>query len=344
MENLTAKRIITIYDIAKEAGVSPSTVSRVISGNGAVSAAKREKIQRIIDECEYTPNAFARGLQKSKSGIIGFVIPSLGNEYFATVYCEFEKHALAHGYMVAVYNGKSELNVESQIFKRLEEARVEAIVIMGGRIDADGLEEKYIDEVRMLNQKIPCVLCSERAGDFDCAGIHSDDRMGAEAAVSYLKQMNYRTAGFLGGYPTSIPKINKSRYFRELAEKNGIEVRDEWIIGYSFDEADGEESMKKLLQQDELPEVLYCINDHVAIGAIGIALDAGLRIPEDISLIGCDGIRLSEQIRPQLTTVAIDYQAYGKAIFDTVQAKIEERACESQILIPPRFIVRSTTR
>ncbi len=343
MENLTAKRSVTIYDIAKEADVSPSTVSRVISGRGAVSQEKREKIQRIIDKCEYTPNAFARGLQKSRSGIIGFVIPNIGNEYFATVYCEFEKHALEHGYMVAVYNGNNNRLVESKIFKRLEEARVEAIVIMGGRIDSDGLDEAYVEEVRMLNQRIPCILCTEKAKHFGCVGVHSDDRMGIRSVVQYLKKQNYKTVGFLGGHPNIIPCINKLHYLKEETKEHGLLLEDKWIIGHSFDEADGAESMKKLLELDELPEVVCCINDHVAIGAMGIVLDAGLRIPEDISIIGSDGIRLTEQIRPQLTTVAVDYETYGRAIFDMVQAKIEERECEAQQLISPRLVIRSTT-
>lgn len=344
MDEQTTKKITTIYDIAKEAGVSPSTVSRVISGRGAVSPQKREIIQQIIEACEYKPNAFARGLQKSKSGIIGYVVPNIGSEYFALTYMEFEKHASADGYMVAVYNGKSIRSAESQIFKRLEEARVEAVVIMGGRIDDATLAQDGIDEVRQLNQKIPCVLCSARADDFGCTGIHTDDRAGAELAMRHLRDRGYHSVGFLGGYPGSIPRINKARFMKEYAEKYGLLFRPEWEIGNSFDEEDGARSMEMLLKQKELPEALYCVNDNVAIGAMGIAQDAGLRIPEDISLIGNDGIRLTEQIRPQVTTVAVDFPVYGKAIYEAVQAKLSGDESSGKILIPPHLIVRSTTR
>ena len=103
-----SKKVTTIYDIAREAGVSPSLVSRVLSGNGSVSQKSRQKIEEAIEKFDYRPSAIARGLQKSKTGMIGFVLPHIGNEYFSSVYYEFEKIASQNNYMVLLFNSKND--------------------------------------------------------------------------------------------------------------------------------------------------------------------------------------------------------------------------------------------
>lgn len=334
---------LTIYDIAKEAGVSPSMVSRVLSGNGAVSEKNRILVKEIVDKYKFKPNAIARGLQKSQTGLIGFVIPHVGNEYFSSVYYEFERLASEKGYMIILYNGKSDTTVESRIFYTLEEARVEAVIIMGGRIDWIGLSKDERDEIRHLSKVIPCILCSEQAADFGCIGVHSDDRYGCELAVKYMAEQGYRTLGILGGTDHSYPSYNKKRYLLEHAKKYNLEVRKEWIIGNSFDEVDGAESMKELLKVKELPEIIFCMNDHVAFGALYEALEAGLKVPEDIAIMGADGIRASRMARPAITTVAIDFKQYAKVLFDAMMAVMEHREFPEINRIKPILIERGST-
>jgi DNA-binding LacI/PurR family transcriptional regulator len=338
------KKGITIYDIAKEAGVSPSMVSRVISGNGAVSEKNRIMVQEIVNKYKFKPNAIARGLQKSQTGLIGFVIPHVGNEYFSSVYYEFERLASEKGYMIILYNGKSDLSVESRILHTLEEARVEAVIIMGGRIDWIEIEDEAREEISSLNEIIPCILCSEQAQNFGCVGVHSDDRLGCELAVRYVSENGYKTMGILGGADHSYPAYNKKRYLLEEAKKNHLEVRKEWVIGNSFDEVDGAESMRELLKVKELPEIVFCINDHVAFGAQHEALEVGLRVPEDIAFIGADGVRASTMARPAITTVAINFKEYAKVLFNAMMAVMEDREFPKINRIPPNFIERASTK
>ena len=340
----SSKKKVTIIDIAREAGVSPSMVSRVVSGNGVVSEKNKVRIQELLDKYNYKPNAFARGLQKSKTGLIGFIIPHIGNEYFSSVYYEFERCASEYGYMTIVYNGKSSLEVESRIFSALEEVRVEAAIMMGGRIDAIELEERYIEEVKQFGQSVHSILCTEQAGRFQCPGVHHDEKKACELVGRYLKEKEYRSAGILGGSYGRFPTKNKITFMLEEFRKAGIENRKGWNIGDSYNEIDGAQSMRQLLQQEEIPEVVVCINDHVAFGAMMEAKDAGLRIPEDISIIGSDGVGISKIGRPAITTIQIDFKKYGETLFDTMVAAIEGRECAPLRLIESSLVVRESSR
>lgn len=343
-DNNVPKRRVTINDIAREAGVSPSMVSRVVSGNGVVSEANRERIMALVEKYKYKPNAMARGLQKSKTGLVGFVIPHIGNEYFSSVYYEFEKHASDKGYMTTLYNGKSDPVIESRIFSALEEARVEAAIVMGGRLDLVSLEKHYQDELIEFARHIPTVLCTTRAAEFGCIGVHSDDAMACSILVKYLKDRKYRTVGILGGTDQSFPSVYKRSFILEELRRAGLETRPEWIIGESFNEIDGAKSMKALLKCETLPEVVFCMNDHVAFGAIVEAKDAGIRIPEDMSIVGADGVLVSELSRPAITTLKIDFEKYGECIFNAMQAAIEGRDFPRLSLISPKLVIRGSSR
>ncbi|MDE7210250.1 MAG: LacI family transcriptional regulator [Lachnospiraceae bacterium] len=329
---------ITIYDIASEVGVSPSLVSRVVSGNGSVSDKTRKKIQDVIDKYNFRPNEMARGLQKSRTRLIGFMIPHIGNEYFSNVYYEFEKHASENGYMTILYNGKNDPGTEQKILRVFDEVRVEAAVIMGGNVDAVALDAAYVEAINTLNRRVPCILCSEQAEKFGCVGVHMDTARKAELIAEYLHRKGYRTLGLLGGaasgeyrrYPTTFLHENLKHYAKEY----GIEIREEWIHGNSYDERDGETAMQELLGNGQLPRAVCCINDHVAYGAMLVAKDAGLRIPEDMAVIGNDNVHIAGLARPSLTTVAVDFEQMGRLIFEKIVERLRGGETSSQMIEP----------
>lgn len=336
------KKNITIYDIAKEAGISASMVSRVLSGKGSVAPKTRERIQSIIDKYDFKPNEMARGLQKSRTRIIGYMIPSVGHEYFSSVYYEFEKHASENGYMTVLYNGKNDLDTEHRILNVFEEIRVEAAIIMGGGVDALSIDPGYARAIETLGRKVPCILCSEQADKFGCMGVHMDSRKAAELVVDHLLKKNYGTLAILGGAQDIFPSVYIREHMKDYAAKKGVEIRPEWIHGVSYDAKDGKAAMKKLLEQKELPRAVFCINDYVACGAMEAALEAGVKIPEEMAIIGNDNLEIADIVRPHLTSVGKSYQEMGEILFQMMQEGLEGKEA-AQKLITPFLVEREST-
>lgn len=343
MEQDKKKRNITIYDIAKEAGVSASVVSRAISGNGSVSPKNRLIIEKLVEKYNYTPNALARSLQKSKTRTIGFMVPHISNEYFSSVYYEFEKNAAEYGYMTILCNGKGNFESESLVMKGFMEMRVEGIVIMGGRADIINLDKSYEDEIRDLNKRIPCMICSPKAERFGCIGVHGDEYQGIRKLLNHIYEQGYRSAGILGGSDNVYPSYIKKEYILKAVKEYGITIKKEWIISSSYNADSGRRSMKELLKQEHLPEMVFCINDHVAVGAVNEALDQGLRIPQDIGITGYDGVEASKLSRPPITTVAQDYVTYGKILFNGMKALLESNHFPPIHFIEPEILIREST-
>lgn len=343
MQQDNQKRNITIYDIAKEAGVSASVVSRAISGNGSVSAKSREKIEKLVEKYNYTPNALARSLQKSKTKILGFMVPNISNQYFASVYYEFEKVAAAHGYMTLLCHGKSNFETESIVMRGFMEMRVEGIVIMGGRTDLIHLDKAYIEEIRELNKKIPCVICSPMAERFGCIGVHGNEYSGVKKLLKHIYEQGYRSMGIISGSDNVYQSYIKKKHILDIAKEYGLTLKKEWIIPSSYNAASGRICMGRLLEKSHLPEMVFCMNDHVAVGAINEILDRGLRIPKDIGITGYDGVEASDLSRPPITTVSPDYVTYGKILFDGMKALLEDNYFPSIHMIEPEIIIREST-
>lgn len=333
---------ITIYDIAKKAGVSASMVSRVISGKGFVSEANRIRIQQLLKEYNFKPNAVARGLQKQRSKMIGFLLPHIANQYFSSVYYEFERRASEQGFLTVLFNGKNDWGTELRLLQIMEESRVEAIVIMGGNADAIDIPEEYYQEILRINQRIPCVICGEQASRFGCVGIHPNSKSAGEL-IKHLAFLGFESAGIFGGGNSRYPSLLKKHTFIETARQYHIQIKKEWILGNSYDAADGSEAMKELLKEKDLPRAVCCMNDHVAAGAITVAIAAGLRVPEDIAFTGYDGVEVSSIFHPSITTMRYDYEQYGNEIFCAVQRLIQGERCPEMTFIDSRMIVGEST-
>lgn len=335
---------VTIYDIAREAGISASQVSRAISGNGYVSEENRVKIQALIEKYSYKPSAMARNLQKGKTNMIGFLIPHISKEYFPSIYYGFEKEMTDKGYITIVFNGKSYIGDEAKNIRLLEEIRADAVVIMGGSLDAVEWSPEFVKLVQDLSSKIPCILCTERAGELNCPGVCTDIDKGIGLMMEHLLKQGYKKLGIMGGFKSIYPSLRVKEAIKQYAREHGMEIRPEWEIHSSYDEQDGADAMNILLQLRELPEVVCCINDDIAVGAMGAAMDAGLRIPEDIAFTGYDGLPLSDAFRPRLTTVQMDFKRMGHKLAEAVERSLAGDRSAELTMIAPWLEIRESTR
>ncbi len=339
---------VTIYDIAREAGVSASQVSRAISGKGYVSEENKAVIDALVKKYNYRPNAVARNLQKGRSNTVGFLIPHIYQEYFPYVYSSFERVMTEKGFVTVVFNGKSTLKDEIRNIHLLEDLRVDAAVIIGGSLDYADWEERkeYAQAVKALGKRIPCVLGNERAHTLECSGVYTDIDKGAEALVRYLAGKGHRTMGILGGFRSVNPSFRLQESLKHFGSIYGLEFREEWQVFSSYNTGEGAMAMRTLLKRNknrELPTAICCINDEIAVGAMGVALDAGYSIPGDIAFTGYDGVLLSQEFRPQLTTIQMDFETMGKSLADLVISKIEGDKTRRDIVVEPWIEERQST-
>lgn len=337
---------VTIYDIAKEAGISASQVSRAISGNGYVSDENKSKIMELVEKYNYRPSAVARNLKKGRSNSVGFLLPHVYQEYFPYLYQRLEEEMTANGYVTIVCNGRSWSGNEIRNLQMLEEMQVDAVVIIGGTLDQVDWTEypDFIQTIRNLSEKIPCVLGSDRAADLGCSGVYVDARVCVDDLMAHLAEQGYRKMGILGGVTSVHPSEQLKGYMREAALKYGMETRSQWQVNSSYNSMDGAEAMKELLRQKELPQVVCCINDEIAVGAMGVTLDAGLRIPQDIAFTGYDGVWLGREFRPRLTTIQFDFDTMGHRLVETVLGAIGGSREQTVIPVAPWLEIRESTK
>lgn len=332
---------ITVYDIAREAGVSAATVSRVLTGNVPVNEKTKERVMEILRKHNFRPSSVARSLKARRSKTIGFIAPDITNPYFSHLFLEVEVRAAEKGYTVILCNSHSDYERESQILDVLLAKEVEGIVFTGGRVDYMLLTKKYIHEMERVNRIVPLITCSALPGA-KCIQLRNDEQQGINALVKHLAGLGHATVGMVGGRLDVRQAFQRRHYLFEAAEEYGIRVDAKWLVEGGFDIASGRACMESLLEQGELPTAVMAFNDVVAVGALGAMLRRGVCVPGDMALTGFDGIQLTENVTPAITTAASPFKEYADRIIEIVCS--EEGAGQvSETIMDLNLVVRDST-
>lgn len=307
----------TVHDIAREAGVSSATVSRVLTGNVPVKIDTKERVLEVLHKYNFRPSSVARSLKARRSKTIGFILPDITNPYFSQLFLEVEIKASENGYTVILCNSHADYARESQILDVLLEKEAEGIVFNGGRVDYMMLTKKYIHEIERVNQIVPLITCSPMP-DTKCIQIMNNERQGVYTLVEHLASLGHRQVAMIGGRLDARPAFQRKQFFLEAAEEYGITVNKKWMIEGGFTIPAGRECMDQLLEGDELPTAVMAFNDVVAVGALGSLQRHGIAVPNDIALTGFDGIQLTENVTPAITTMVADFKGYAEKIIEIV--------------------------
>lgn len=332
---------ITVYDIAREAGVSAATVSRVLTGNVPVNEKTKERVLEILKKHNFRPSSVARSLKAGRSKTVGFIVPDITNPYFSQLFLEVEMRASELGYTVILCNSHSDYMRESQIMEILLAKEVEAIIFTGGRVDYLMLTKKYIHEIERVNKIVPLITCSAMPGT-RCIQLMNNEHEGIFTLVRHLSGLGHRSIGMVGGRLDVRQAFQRRRYFLEAAEEHGITVKNNWLIEGEFSIAAGRECMDRLLEQADLPSAVMAFNDVVAVGALGSLLRHGLSVPGDMALTGFDGIQLTENVNPSITTMATSFKGYADKIMELVQS-IETAGTTGETSLDLELVVRDST-
>lgn len=333
---------ITIYDIAKEAGVSPATVSRILTGNATVRSEKREAVENIIQKYDFRPNQLARGLLKNETKTVGFILPDITNPFFSTMYFETEKSALARGYNIILANSMSDSKNESSLLTMLMEKQVDAIVFMGGRINTVRSRPNYLEELNGVAKTTPLVTINGKTKGTDCYKIQTDEEDGMLQLLEYLFSLGHTRIGILGGRNTVTATHLKYNALRKALRRHNLPCHEEWIIESGFSMEAGEDAANKLLSLGELPTALIGISDLVTIGVMRVLQKHRIKVPQDISVAGFDDDYLAQVTNPALTSVSQNYEEVGKRVVDTILDVLAGKPIEKNQIVPTKLNVRDS--
>lgn len=342
VRSMAARRNITIYDIAREAGVSPATVSRILTGSTAVRQEKRDKVNRLIEKYSFRPNAMARALTETRTKVIGMLLADTGNPYYNSIFAACGNEACKRGYVTMLLNTYSRPDMEESGLTKLREQRVDAIIICGGRIDLAEPDPAFMQLLETTLETTP-IVAGSRSPMKRIPGVAVDHKGSVDLALEYLIAQGHREIGFVFAGQRYYGTQEKLERFREGMERANLPVREEWLIGVpGYDCESGRAGIDQLMLCPERPTALLGINDMVTAGMLQGLLDHGVRIPEDISLMGFDDTYITTITTPQLTAVDYDYNEYARMLIDAAIAVIEGRDYPRNQLIPPSLSVKKS--
>lgn len=289
---------ITIKDIAREANVSITTVSRVLNDKPDVSEATKKKVKEIIDDLDYRPNGLARGLVLNKTHTIGLIIPDISNPFFPGVAKGVEELASKLNYSVIYCNTGNNINEEKEAIKLLKSRRVDGMIV------SLSVNDKTREELNELaKNKFPVVQIDRNIPGVNIPTVSIDNIKASQGVVNYLSEMGHTKIAHITGNLDVISAQDRLEGYTKGLAGAGLEYIRAWIKEGDYSKESGYKKMREILRGDSIPTAVYAANDMMALGVYQAVLEEGLTIPEDISVVGYDDIEITSLITPRLTTV-----------------------------------------
>ncbi len=339
----TETKNITIYDIAREAGVSPATVSRVITSSANVRAEKRNRVLEIIEKYNFKPNALAKGLSETSTKSIGVIVADVRNPFYAQLFVACESAAQKAGYTVSLYNsfGITENEIEQlELFSR---QKVDAIVQIGGRVDDVDTDKGYAEAVKKISRSIPLVVTGRLNEGIPSHSVEIDAADAMNLLMEHLLSLGHTRIALVGGRCDVRSTNEKIVHYKTILEKNGIEVNPDYIIPDSYSIESGFDCMQKILKLPKLPTAIIAINDFAAAGVVRAIEDGGYRIPQDFSVASFDNTYISDVMIPKLTSVDYNYETFGQCLIDTAIAVSKGESVPGRQTVQPTLVSRESS-
>ncbi len=341
---MTIRKHITIYDIAREAQVSPATVSRILNGSGTVREEKRLRVQALIEKYNFQPNAMARALTDAQTRVIGMMLADVNNPYYNSLFTACVNAAYQRGYATMMFNTLSRPELEDAAMARLREQRADALIIIGGRIDLETPDPAFEHQLDMALETMPVVSAS-RSLRPSIYGVSVDHPGSMDVAMDYLLALGHTEIGFVYTGAQFYGTREKLERFRFRMAQAGLPVHEEWLIPVpGYDSPSGQEGIRKLMELDKRPTALLGLNDVIAVGMLQGLLSHGVKVPQEMSLIGFDDTFLTNVMTPQLTAVGYDYDEYAGMLMDAVLAAIEGKETVHNQLVTPMLFEKQSCR
>lgn len=335
---------ITMKDIAQALGVSVATVSRALKDNPRISKEQREKIQAYAREHHFYPNVIAESLRNSRVKplkVIGIIVPQLSHFYFSSILSGIEEEATTHGYRIMVAQSNERYEREVRICQDFYKNRVCGVIVSQAKDTV-----KYEHFKKLIDHHMPLVFYDRICTGINCSRVVVDDYMGAYNAVTHLINTGCRRIACYSS-PMTL-EISKNRYngYRDALLKNGLKVNENFLR-ICDNREDAEVLTPELLQQEEIPDAFFAVNDDTAVGILYAAKRMGYHIPEDISICGFTNGDRSKACDPMLTTVEQRGVRVGEEAANILISKVEGLLPPDKVekrIVRTKLIIRGTTK
>ncbi|MFT8364026.1 MAG: catabolite control protein A [Sporolactobacillus sp.] len=322
----------TIYDVAREAGVSMATVSRVVNGNPNVKPTTRKKVSEAIKRLGYRPNAVARGLASKKTTTVGVIIPDISSVFFSELARGIEDIATMYNYNIILCNSDQNKDKEIRLIQTLLGKQVDGIVFMGGKI-----ADEHIDE--FTNSPVPVVLAATVDEKNKIASVNIDYNQAVYETVSHFIDGGHRKIGFING-PLDVPVNGKDRMegYKRALEAHDLPYEESLVSVGDYTYESGKEAMAQFLEQEIKPTAVYVASDEMAIGAIHEIQDRGQSVPQDVEIISSENTRLVQMVRPTLSSIAEPTYDIGAVAMRLLTKLMNNEKVENATVVLPHHI------
>ncbi|UCG41167.1 MAG: LacI family DNA-binding transcriptional regulator [Acidimicrobiia bacterium] len=329
---------VTLHDVAEAAGVHPSTVSRALdpASSRPVREATRVMIEETARKLGYRPHLLARGLKGGRSGAVGVVVADIGNVFFAPIIRGIALSLEDSSMMPTVAETQDDSARLKVVVDHLMSRQVDALVVLAARHG----DREFLESVA---EEVPVVLADRPLKGTTLPRAGQDNRAGGRLIAEHLLALGHRDIAQLAGSFDVGTLAERAEGFSETLRDAGIEELPIATHAETLTPAEGTRVMHELLSRARVPTAVFAHNDLLAVGAIAALRARGIRVPEDISIVGYDDMPLAGYLSPPLTTVAFQGLEIGRLAGDMVQAQLRGEATED-VVLPPRLMVRGTTR
>lgn len=325
---------ITIKDVAELAGVSYGTVSRVINNRPGVNPKTRAHVLKIIDEVGYQPNAIARSLVTKQSKTIALIVPDISQPFFGSIALSVDQETFKRGYNTVLCNTNYDLEMEKRKLQFVQEKRVDGIIIKPAQEDS----------TQYNNFKIPTVLIShideEHSNYIDIENIQ-----GGYIAGKHIAECGYENIAFIGGYENATSTKLRLKGFQKGLKEQGVELDSSFIRFGNYSIKNGYNSLQKMIDEKKVPGAVFCGNDLIAFGVLQKAEEEGIKVPEELGVVGFDDGVMAALPQIKLTTVAQPAEKMGRLATEMLISMIDKSKNHQpqNITLEPELKIRATT-
>ena len=326
----------TIYQVAERAGVSLSTVSRVLNGKASVNKVLKERVEKAVKELNYRPNSVARSLANNRTDSVGVLVPELNAPFFGDLMQAVESTLRAADKHVIISVGRNCLETEKDAVEFLISRNCDALIM-----HAEALSDEYLLE---LNQsKLPVALVNRQVEGLPEACTSLDNEKGGYLATRHLLELGHKDIAYISGPPDKCDASLRLEGHKRALSEAGLPINPQLIFNGDYSEEDGKIGLLELMARDMPFTALVCANDWMASGAISCARDLGMSLPHDLSVVGFDDVVFAHHVFPRLTTVSNPIAEMAEMSAKYILNKVYGQANNVQLYFEPSLVVREST-